>query len=211
MIAASALFVVGALVLLIVGTFQDGLELIFASIGASIVAALLLFFGVLVDRRRPAAEGYGYGAAEEPARAFGVGGAPEQAADAFDREPLVPEEAVGTGVPADAALEEGPPVMLGEDETAVVEPATGARAATGARRASARKPVPRKAAPAKTKAAAKKATAKKATAKPKAAAKKTTAKTTAKAAPRKTTAKPTTKKTAPRRPTRPSTPPGGGA
>ncbi len=50
MYAASLMFVVAAVVTLVIGFVRGGLALLFVSIGASALAAVLLAFGVL---RRP--------------------------------------------------------------------------------------------------------------------------------------------------------------
>ena len=53
MIVVSAFFVLVALVLLVAGLFSDGLTLIYASIGVSLVSAVLLLVGVLQRKGGP--------------------------------------------------------------------------------------------------------------------------------------------------------------
>ncbi|MDX1657247.1 MAG: helix-hairpin-helix domain-containing protein [Nitriliruptorales bacterium] len=62
MIVLSLILVIAAAVLLIAGFFQTGLELIYASIAACVLAMIFLGIGVLQRRRaRPASQRSGYG------------------------------------------------------------------------------------------------------------------------------------------------------
>lgn len=206
MIAASAVLVVAALVLLIVGVFQDGLELVFGSIAASIIAAISLFLGVLRDRRAPVTAP-GYPVEGAPVGGFAVPPREEEgeaapASSLLDEE-LRPEEAAAalTGLGQESSLGEAQPLILPDDEELDVPPApappTAARRArkpAATKRAAAKKPAAKKPAT-KRKAAAKKPATKKAAKKPaatkRAAAKKPAAKRTAV---KKTAAKKTTRR-----------------
>lgn len=100
MIVLSLILVIVAAVALIAGIFQGGLELIYTSIGACVLAMILLGIGVLVRRRstpRPSAPAYGPGASGSPAAPAGPGGPPATAGRGAPRESAAPEAAPDEG------------------------------------------------------------------------------------------------------------------
>jgi len=212
LIAASAVLVVIALVLLIVGVFQTGLELVFASIAASIIAAISLFWGVLKDRRAPAGvPGYPpHEGAPVGGLTAGVGSAAAPAGPSVEAD-LPPHEEVPTlsGVGTGSSLDDDAPMLPSAENVGLAEPTLTlpeipeeAPVRSAARRAAPRKPAAKK--PAAKKPAAKKPAAKKPAAKKPAAKKPAAKKPAAKkpAAKKPAAKKPAAKKPAAKKTTR---------
>ncbi|HEV2685659.1 MAG TPA: hypothetical protein VGW79_03385 [Actinomycetota bacterium] len=184
MIATSVLFLAAAIATFLVGVFSTGLQMIGASIGCSVAAAVLLLVGVMRDsRKRPAIAPSGMSVSAPGMESIVSPAMPEEYGE-MEPVPAVETE-FASSEPLD--LESAREDFFGTPDTesyeAVPEPAPVTRARKpAARKPAARKTAVRKAAPKK---AAAKSTAKK-TAPKKAAARKPTAKSAAKkAAPKK--------------------------
>jgi outer membrane biosynthesis protein TonB len=195
-IATSVLFLAAAIATFLVGVFSTGLQMIGASIGCSVAAALLLLVGVMRDsRKRPAIVSGGMSVSAPEMESIVSPAMPEEYAEMEPVPALEAEFASAEPLDLDAAREEFFATPDTDSYDAVPEPAPVTRATRkpAARKPAARKPAAKKAAPKK---AAAKSTAKKAAPK-KAAPRKPAAKSTAKkAAPKSAVAK----KTAPRKP-----------
>ena len=184
MIATSVLFLAAAIATFLVGVFSTGLQMIGASIGCSVAAAVLLLVGVMRDsRKRPAIAPSGISVSAPEMESIVSPALPEEYGE-LEPVPAMETE-FSSAEPLD--LESDREEFFGTPDTDSYEAAPAA--STRARKPAARKPAAKKAAP--KKAAAKKTAAKKAAPK-KAAARKPAAK---KAAPKKTAAK----KAAPRK------------
>jgi len=196
-IATSVLFLAAAIATFLVGVFSTGLQMIGASIGCSVAAALLLLVGVMRDsRKRPAIASGGLSVSAPDLETYVAPALPD---DIREMEPVpAVESEAAAAEPLD--LDEAREDFFGAPDTEsydiVPEPAPVRRTAT--RKPAARKPAAKKAAPKKApaKSAAKGAVAKKAAPK-KATARKPAAKGTAKSAAAKKAAP---KKAAPRKP-----------
>lgn len=186
MIATSVLFLAAAIATFLVGVFSTGLQMIGASIGCSVAAAVLLLVGVMRDsRKRPAIAPSGFAVSSPDVETLVAPSLPDE----MEKEPVA---TMGTEAASTSALDlgEARDEFFGSPATASYEPAPTAPK-RGARKPAARKPAARK--PAAKKAAPKKAAAKK-------------------AAPKKATArKPAAKKSAPRKPAARKPSPGTGA
>jgi predicted flap endonuclease-1-like 5' DNA nuclease len=198
-IVLSLFLVIVAAVTLIAGFFADGLELIYTSIGACVLALLFLGGGVLMRRRSQPAEGptTGYGPGAAPARPAPAASAPVRPVGVTRSTGLLDDEddavIVRSDAPAKKAVakkavakkavaRKATTTAAAADDTAEIEVVrTGSRKAAPARKSAAKKSAAKKsaakAAPAK-KSAAKKSAAKKSAAK-KSAAKKSAAKKSA--------------------------------
>lgn len=177
MYGTALVFLLAAIATLGIGFFQDGLALIFVSIGASVLAALFLAIGVLRSRPvRPATAGAPYGPEPGTPEATVATPAVTEAATVSAREELLPTP---TAPMAEMAAARKPaakkPAAKKAAATKTVAKKTAAKK-PAAKKAATRKPAAKKAATRKT--AGKKTAAKKTTTK-KTAAKKTTAKKTA--------------------------------
>ena len=186
MIATSVLFLAAAIATFLVGVFSTGLQMIGASIGCSVAAAVLLLVGVMRDsRKRPAIAPSGISVSAPEMESIVSPALPEEYGE-LEPVPAMETE-FSSAEPLD--LESDREEFFGTPDTDSYEAAPAA-APTRARKPAARKPAAKKAAP--KKAAAKKTAAKKAAPK-KAAARKPAAKKAApkaaakKAAPRRTT------------------------
>ena len=180
MIATSVLFLAAAIATFLVGVFSTGLQMIGASIGCSVAAAVLLLVGVMRDsRKRPAIAPGGLSVSSADMDTYVAPSLPDEMPE---MEPVPALETEFASVEP-AGLEEARDDFFGTPETESFEIAPEP---VPVRRATARKPAARK--PAKKaaprKAAAKSAVAKK-TAPKKAAARKPAAKSTAKSAAKK--------------------------
>ena len=197
MIATSVLFLAAAIATVLVGVFSTGLQMIGASIGCSVAAAVLLLVGVMRDsRKRPAIASGGLAVSSPDLETFVAPSLPDDMSEMEPVPALESESAAAEPLDLDEAREDFFGAPDAESYDIVPEPAPVRR--TTARKPAARKPAARKAAPKKAaaKSAAKSAVAKKAAPK-KAAARKPAAKTTAKSAAAKKVAP---KKAAPRKP-----------
>jgi len=188
-IATSVLFLAAAIATFLVGVFSTGLQMIGASIGCSVAAAVLLLVGVMRDsRKRPAIAPSGLSVSAPDVESIVSPSMPEEYAE---MEPVPALETdFSSAEPLD--LESAREDFLATPETESFEAAPEPAPVTRARKPAARKPAAKKAAAKKAapKKAAAKSTAKKAAPK-KVAARKPAAK---KAAPKKTTTrKPTAK------------------
>ncbi len=200
MIATSVLFLAAAIATFLVGVFSTGLQMIGASIGCSVAAAVLLLVGVMRDsRKRPAIAPGGLSVSSADMDTYVAPSLPDEMPE---MEPVPALETEFASVEP-AGLEEARDDFFGTPETEsfeiAPEPVPVRRATT--RKPAARKPA-KKAAPRKAaaKSAAKSAVAKK-TAPKKAAARKPAAKSTAKSAAKSAVAKKTApKKAAARKP-----------
>lgn len=175
MIATSVLFLAAAIATFLVGVFSTGLQMIGASIGFSVAAAVLLMVGVMRDSRKRPAIASGVSASAQEVESFVAPSLPE---DMREMEPVPAlETEYASEEPLD--LESAREDFFGTPDTESHDVAPGPAPVARARKPAARKPAAKKAAA--KKAAAKKAAPKKAAAR-KPAAKKPAAK---KAAPRK--------------------------
>lgn len=184
MIATSVLFLAAAIATFLVGVFSTGLQMIGASIGCSVAAAVLLLVGVMRDsRKRPAIASSGMSVSAPEMESIVSPAMPEEYAEMEPVPALETEFASAEPLDLESARED----FYGAPETESYDIAP-TPAPTRARKPAARKPAAKKAAPKKAaarkpaaKSAAKKAAPKKAAAR-KPAAKKAAPK---KAAPRK--------------------------
>ena len=178
MIATSVLFLAAAIATFLVGVFSTGLQMIGASIGCSVAAALLLLVGVMRDsRKRPAIAPSGMSVSAPEMESIVSPTMPEEYAEMEPVPALETEYASAEPLDLESAREGfyGTPETESYDIAPTPAPVTRARK-PATRKPAARKPAPRKPA---AKSSAKKAAPKKAVRKP---AAKSTAK---KAAPRK--------------------------
>jgi hypothetical protein len=171
-IAVSVLFLAAAIATFLVGVFSTGLQMIGASIGCSVAAALLLLVGVMRDsRKRPVVAAGGMSVSSSDVATYVAPSLPEEAemtplleSEFANPEPVSLEEAREDfyGTPATESYDDFEPEVAPAParKPAVRKPAARKPAA---KRATARKPAAKKAAPAK--AAPKKATARKPAAK----------------------------------------------
>lgn len=187
MIATSVLFLAAAIATFLVGVFSTGLQMIGASIGCSVAAAVLLLVGVMRDsRKRPAIAPSGMSVSAPEMESIVSPAMPEEYAEMEPVPALETESASAEPIDLESARDD----IYGAPETDSYDIAP-TPAPARARKPAARKPATKKAAPKKAaarKPAAKKAAPKKAAAK-KAAPRKPAAKKAAprKAAPRRTT------------------------
>jgi len=177
-IATSVLFLAAAIATFLVGVFSTGLQMIGASIGCSVAAAVLLLVGVMRDsRKRPVVAPSGMSVSAPEMESIVSPAVPEQYPDMEPVPALETEYA--SAEPLDLKRED----FYGTPETESYDIAPTPAPVTRARKPATRKPAARK--PAAKKSAAKRPAAKKAAPK-KAAARKPAAKSTAKkAAPKK--------------------------
>jgi hypothetical protein len=185
-IATSVLFLAAAIATFLVGVFSTGLQMIGASIGCSVAAAVLLLVGVMRDsRRRPAIAPSGMSVSAPEMESIVSPAMPEEYAEMEPVPALESESASAEPLDLESARDDfyGTP----ETESYDIVPTSAPVRRTTTRKPAARKPAAKKAAPRKT--AAKKAAPKKAAARKPAA--KSTAKKAApkKAAPRKPSAR----------------------
>ena len=186
MIATSVLFLAAAIATFLVGVFSTGLQMIGASIGCSVAAAVLLLVGVMRDsRKRPAIAPSAMSVSAPEIESYVAPSLPEESREMepvpameTDFAPAEPELAPADALDLDAARDD----FFGTPDTDSYEAVSEPEPVTRARKPAARKPAAKKAAPKK---AAAKSTAKKAAPK-KTAARKPAAKSSAKkAAPKK--------------------------
>ncbi|HLW17979.1 MAG TPA: hypothetical protein VKV69_11545 [Actinomycetota bacterium] len=179
MIATSVLFLAAAIATFLVGVFSTGLQMIGASIGCSVAAAVLLLVGVMRDsRKRPAIAPNGMSVSAPEMESIVAPAMPERYAELEPVPALETEFSSAEPLDLESARED----FYGTPETESYDIAPTSAPVTRARKPAARKPAARK--PAARKPAAKSA-AKKAAPK-KAAARKPAAKSAAKkAAPKK--------------------------
>ena len=184
MIATSVLFLAAAIATFLVGVFSTGLQMIGASIGCSVAAAVLLLVGVMRDSRRRPAIAPSSAMSSPELESYVAPTLPE------DMQPMEPVPATEAAFSSTGAidLESAREDLYSAPATESFEPAPAISPATRVRKPATRKPAARK--PAAKKAAPKKAAAKKAAPK-KAAARKPAAKSTAK---KTATRKPATRK-----------------
>jgi len=183
-IATSVLFLAAAIATFLVGVFSTGLQMIGASIGCSVAAALLLLVGVMRDsRKRPAIASSGMSVSAPEMESIVSPAMPEEYAE-MSPVPALETEFASEPLDLESAREDffGAPDTDSYDAVPEPAPVTRATRKPAARKPAARKPAAKKAA---SKKAAAKSTAKKAAPK-KAAARKPAAKSSAKkAAPKK--------------------------
>ena len=199
MIATSVLFLAAAIATFLVGVFSTGLQMIGASIGCSVAAAVLLLVGVMRDaRKRPAIAPSGMSVSAPEVESYVASTMPDEMPEmepipAMEQEfaPAEPEVASAETLDLDAARDD----FFGTPETESFDIVTAPEPITRARKPAARKPAAKKAAP--KKAAARKPAAKTAAPK-KTDARKPAAKSTSRSAVAKKAAP---KKAAPRKPT----------
>ncbi|TMK83710.1 MAG: hypothetical protein E6G46_02635 [Actinobacteria bacterium] len=192
MIATSVLFLAAAIATFLVGVFSTGLQMIGASIGCSVAAAVLLLVGVMRDsRKRPAIASGGLSVSAPDVETYVAPALPDDMREMEPVPAVESEAAAAEPLDLDEAREDFFGAPDAESYDIVPEPAPVRRTTT--RKPAARKPAAKKAAPKKAaaKSAAKKAAPKKAT------ARKPAAKSTAKSAAAKKAAP---KKAAPRKP-----------
>ncbi len=192
MIATSVLFLAAAIATFLVGVFSTGLQMIGASIGCSVAAAVLLLVGVMRDsRKRPAIASGGLSVSAPDVETYVAPALPDDMREMEPVPAVESEAAAAEPLDLDEAREDFFGAPDAESYDIVPEPAPVRRTTT--RKPAARKPAAKKAAPKKAaaKSAAKKAAPKKAT------ARKPAAKGTAKSAAAKKAAP---KKAAPRKP-----------
>ena len=192
MIATSVLFLAAAIATFLVGVFSTGLQMIGASIGCSVAAAVLLLVGVMRDsRKRPAIASGGLSVSAPDVETYVAPALPDDMREMEPVPAVESEAAAAEPLDLDEAREDFFGAPDAESYDIVPEPAPVRRTTT--RKPAARKPAAKKAAPKKAaaKTAAKKAAPKKAT------ARKPAAKSTAKSAAAKKAAP---KKAAPRKP-----------
>ncbi len=186
MIATSVLFLAAAIATFLVGVFSTGLQMIGASIGCSVAAALLLLVGVMRDsRKRPAISSSGISVSAPEMESIVSPAMPEEYG-AMEPVPALETE-FASAEPLDLEAARGDFYGTPETESYDIAPTPAPVRRVTTRKPAARKPAARK--PAAKKAAARKPAAKSATkaAPRKAAARKPAAK---KAAPKKTARKP---------------------
>ena len=184
MIATSVLFLAAAIATFLVGVFSTGLQMIGASIGCSVAAAVLLLVGVMRDsRKRPAIASGGISVSAPEMETIMSPAMPEEYAEMEPVPALETEYASSEPLDLESAREE----FYGTPETESYDIAPTPAPVTRARKPATRKPAARKPAAKKpaAKSTAKRAAPKSAVAK-KTAARKPAAKSTAKkAAPKK--------------------------
>ena len=191
MIATSVLFLAAAIATFLVGVFSTGLQMIGASIGCSVAAAVLLLVGVMRDsRKRPAIAPSGMSVSTPEVESYVAPSLPDEMPELEPVPAMEADFSSSESLDLDSARDEFFGTPDTESYDAVSEPGPVKRTRKpAARKPAAKKPAAKKAAPRKT--AAKK------TAPKKTAARKPAAKSTAKSAVAKKTA---AKKASPRKP-----------
>ena len=162
MIATSVLFLAAAIATFLVGVFSTGLQMIGASIGCSVAAALLLLVGVMRDsRKRPAIASGGLSVSAPDLETYVAPALPDDIREMEPVPAVESEAAAAEPLDLDEAREDffGAPDTESYDivpepapvrRTATRKPAARKPAAKGtAKSAAAKKAAPKKAAPRK--------------------------------------------------------------